>query len=49
MTAAAEALRGLPAIKRAVISQEVTLLLLEHGTELNEQETEFWTRILDSL
>ncbi len=49
VTSAAEALRGLPAIKRAIITDEVTLLLVQHGNDLNEQEKAFWQRILDSV
>jgi hypothetical protein len=47
--AAALALRGLPAIKRAVITEEVTLLLVEHENDMNERERQFWRRILEGL
>jgi hypothetical protein len=47
--AAALALRGLPAIKRAVITEEVTLLLVRHENDMNERERQFWRRILEEL
>lgn len=49
VTSAAQALKGLPAIKRAVITQEVTLLLVEHENDMNDQEKAFWRRILNSI
>lgn len=49
VTSAAEALKGLPAIKRAIITQEVTLLLVEHENDMNDQEKAFWHRILNNV
>ena len=42
----AEALRGLPAIKRHLIEVIVVGLLTQHGNQLNQQERQFWDRVL---
>lgn len=42
---AAEALRALPAIQRAVINQEIDLLYIQHGNDLTREERGFWDRI----
>jgi hypothetical protein len=46
VVAAAQALKGLPAWARAIIVEEVTYLMLEHGNDLNAQEREFWDAVL---
>ncbi len=40
----AEALRGLPEIRRNRINQVIELLLIEHENDMNEQEKAFWRR-----
>lgn len=42
----AEALRGLPAIKRHLIEIIVVGLITQHGNQLSQQERQFWNRVL---
>lgn len=42
----AEALRGLPAIKRHYIEIIVVGLITQHGNQLSQQERQFWNRVL---
>jgi hypothetical protein len=43
--AAAQALQGIPAIRRYRVHQEIGFLLLNHGNDLNGQERAFWQRV----
>jgi hypothetical protein len=42
----AAALRAVPVIVRARVIDTITLLLVQHENEMNEQERQFWNRIL---
>ena len=45
ITAASEALRGIPAIRRARINTIIDFLFLEHENDMNDQEKAFWNRV----
>jgi len=46
---AAEAIAAVPVIVRSRISQDIELLLVEHGNELNRDERLFWETMLGRL
>ncbi|MFW5772153.1 MAG: DUF4157 domain-containing protein [Phototrophicaceae bacterium] len=43
------ALMAVPVIRRERIRTVITLLLVQHGNDLNEQERAFWNRALEAL
>jgi hypothetical protein len=49
ITAAAGALRAVPTIRDARITQIIQFLLLEHENDMNQQERQFWNRALENL
>ena len=49
VNAAAQALRAVPTIRDARITQIIQFLLLSHENDMNRQERQFWHRALDNL
>jgi|RhiMetdeSRZDD1v2_1073273.scaffolds.fasta_scaffold28651_2 hypothetical protein len=47
--AAAEALRAVPTIRRARVETIISLLLVDHENEMNEQERTFWHNMLNNI